>query len=82
MSNLNHDNRKAAPSGFLIEKGIPVPMVSGTRVYPFPSMEVGDSFSIDRKEKVAAAASVFGKRHGVKFSLRRTGNGYRVWRVA
>lgn len=82
MNSLNHKALKAASSGFLVEKGIPVPRVSGRAVYPFPLMEVGDSFSIDGKERVAAAASVFGKRHGVKFSLRKDGEGYRVWRVA
>jgi hypothetical protein len=82
MNSLNHHTLKAASSAFRVEKGIPVPKVIAHQVYPFPIMEVGDSFSIDSNTKVRAAASLFGKRHGSKFATRRDGNGYRVWRVA
>ncbi len=65
------------------------------RIYPFPGMEVGHAFmlpSVHRgagcapnspSPRVACAASVYGQRHGVKFScIRQTCGGVRVERIA
>lgn len=64
---------------FTIDKHIPVPRFQGK--YPFKEMEVGDSFTAD-DPKVIVAARSFGNRFGKKFTARRNGPGYRVWRVA
>ena len=58
-----------------IEKGIPIPPKRGR--YPWNNMEVGDSFfAIER-----VAASWASRRHGRRFSMRREGDGWRVWRI-
>jgi hypothetical protein len=66
-----------------IEKGIPIPRSSEYEAkYPFSKMEVGDSFSVEeRRESVASAARSYGCRVGKKFSIRKEGNGMRIWRV-
>lgn len=84
----------------LIEKGIPLSLRQGgsqqkLRKYPFPAMEIGDSFyaplsmyeprdGVARMSKFKASLSriaVTNKEHG-RFSLRSDENGIRVWRVA
>jgi len=67
-----------------IEKGIPVPRASAAK-YPWHDLDVGDSFlfpksvSGDTSANNAAAAS---KRLAPKrFSVRKTTDGYRCWRV-
>lgn len=68
-----------------IDKKVPMPIMKGNssqRKYPFGKMKVGDSFYIEiERNKIASAASYYGIRNGVKFSLRLEGNGFRVWRV-
>ncbi len=70
-----------------IEKGIPIPAHNGdgTRKYPFSSMEVGDSFLLNGQNptSVSGAAISFGKAYNrnQKFSVRKTPDGYRCWRV-
>lgn len=78
---------------FKIEKNIPVArMLSGYKaVYPFPKMEVGDSFLFNEgynprhaqgQTKVGQAAYRYAKRVGKKFTVRKIESGvYRVWRV-
>ena len=77
---------------FKIEKRIPIPTPkkTGYGSYPFADMKVGDSFFVPSSDtfretrlRVASAASYYGLRHpGIKFSLRKTDDGIRVWRVA
>lgn len=73
-----------ASGGYQITKGLPKPPRAGSRKYPFPEMEVGDSF-------FAADASIL-SLHGCarlhrpkKFSCRTVVEGglkgVRVWRV-
>lgn len=55
--------------------------------YPFDKMEVGDSFffeghPITGSANVRAAAQIWGKRRGRKFTVRAVPDGYRVWRIA
>lgn len=66
-----------------VEKNVPVQGFKLNK-YPFLLMDVGDSFAFDGpREKLAAAASYAGLRHGLKFSVRKTAEGnYRCWRVA
>lgn len=69
---------------FEIEKNIP--MVGSARLkYPFPDMEVGDSFGFpgEKLGTVSSAAAAYGRLHGVKFSVRKMPDGSgRCWRVA
>jgi hypothetical protein len=70
-------------SNFVIEKGVPLPGRGRSPIYPFEQMEVGDSFAVpeDKRHVVGPAAAWFGKRHGRKYSVRKTTGGFRVWRV-
>lgn len=70
---------------FKIEKNVPMPNGLRTRGsrYPFPQMEVGDSFFAQgSRGTIASAAHTYGKKHGFRFSSRTEGDGVRVWRVA
>lgn len=52
--------------------------------YPFPVMDVGDSFVVPREKEHAArlAASDWQRRHAFRFVSRRTEDGgRRIWRV-
>lgn len=71
----------AKPNGeYKIEKGVPIPMNWRTK-YPFAEMRPGDSFK--GSQKVVSAVSYWAKRHPGKgkFTCRREGDGYRVWRI-
>lgn len=62
-----------------VEQGIPMP-----RVYPFEKMEIGDSFLLPADAKritVQIAALRFKRKTGKVFSIRKTSQGYRCWRV-
>lgn len=67
-----------------IEKGIPAPYrVRDRAKYPFAEMEVGDSFlTKEDRTRVSGAASLYGKRHGRRYSVSMTAEGLRVWRLA
>lgn len=64
-----------------VEKGIPIPAR-----YPFNQMEVGDSFVVPMeitRYAVSTAAHRYGKKHGIKFTVRRmTDKTIRCWRTA
>jgi hypothetical protein len=75
---------------FKIEKDVPVPGTYHHRAkYPFPEMEVGDSFLVPYGGKpkrvvmnnVRSAGSYYGKRHGIRFVFRTEEGGVRTWRV-
>ena len=67
-----------------ISRAVPIP--KARVLYPFPQMEVGDSFLVEGPhDKVAgsrlrSAASDYGRRHGKAFSVRVEGDDLRVWR--
>ena len=74
-----------------IEAGIPVPgryVHSGIwrpRIYPFPAMQVGDSFAApaDRANAVRFSAAQWKRRHpGWDYTSRVEGCVIRVWRTA
>lgn len=76
---------------YKIENKVPVPVVSvkGSRVsyakYPFANMNVGDSFYADGKtvNQLVGASRYFARNNeGFKFTVRKEGNGCRVWRWA
>jgi hypothetical protein len=70
---------------FKIEKGIPQNIKSMRMQYPFDKMDVGDSFLVKGGEqgmKARSAAGNWGKVNGKKFSTRKVGDDYRVWRTA
>lgn len=88
---MNVVSKIAPGTAFKIEKGIPIPPSKGgagrPTLYPFAKMEVGDSFTIESARKqqgrMCAIASDYGKRHGMRFTVRTIGDGMlRVWRVA
>jgi hypothetical protein len=64
-----------------VEKGIPIPAR-----FPFEQMQVGDSFVVPMeitRYAVSVAAHRYGKKHGVKFTVRKYKDGtYRCWRTA
>lgn len=77
---------------YQIEKGIEVPakkiLAGRNSVYPFATMEVGDSFfvpQVDGKPKtdgsIRSAARQVAKKLGFKFTVRRVDGGFRCWRV-
>lgn len=77
-----------------IQKNVPVPppAVGRKRIYPFPEMEVGDSFfkQADNPEllrgSIAGSASQYAKASGKKFISRivheGSVTGIRIWRIA
>ncbi len=75
---------------FEVDTNIPIPekRLGRQRVYPFGDMEVGHSFAVRGDDpvianRVAAAASYYGKRKGKKFSvLKISDTHHRCWRVA
>lgn len=74
---------------FQIEKGVPIPSSRAVSMrYPFPDMEVGDSFvvpfSAGQDGRLRSAACAYQRRRGGKFTVRRfTREGVvRCWRVA
>ncbi len=64
-----------------VEKNVPMP-----HKYPFADMQVGDSFPIPptmKRQTVNVAAMRYGKKHGMKFTVRLTEDrSYRCWRIA
>jgi hypothetical protein len=75
---------------YAVESGIPIaPTKARTSIYPFLSMEVGDSFALNSREfreivNVRGAIVRFNKEHApMKFSLRlnRASGEYRCWRL-
>lgn len=71
-------------SQFKIEKGIPCPKTM--HKYPFPDMEVGDSFVFNPNDagNVNSATTAYTKKNpGVKFVVRKQSDTQsRVWRVS
>lgn len=66
-----------------IDKNIPMANTVSRNNYPFSKMEVGDSFAVNVEDfnKVRPAASWYGKRNNMKFSVRHWEGAYRCWRV-
>lgn len=72
-------------SDYKIEKNIPLPPTARpSNRFRFGEMEVGDSFQVDADDVAQArtAASWYGKRNDMKFTIRRYKDGFRCWRKA
>ena len=69
-----------------IEKNIPLPNRDPRERYPFADMAVGDSFLVvDRSwiKNLRSAAYMHSRRHpGVRYTCRKHGEGWRLWRVS
>lgn len=72
-----------------IDKHIPAPCPSEARagwpVYPFATMEIGDSFAVDAERATAAigAAKKWRQRHpGWQHTWARENGSVRLWRTA
>jgi hypothetical protein len=66
-----------------IDKNVPMP-ITNRRKYPFADLAVEDSFLFPEGTTVNAAHSAAGqyaRRNGVKFTVHRTPEGYRCWRI-
>jgi hypothetical protein len=66
----------------IIEKNIPLPKkAAGTpRKSPIWSMEIGDSYLTDNRHR--GEYCYVANANGWKFTTRKEGDGFRVWRVA
>lgn len=71
-----------------IRRGEPMPEMvlvpSEGPKYPFPDMDVGDSFTFphDCRNRISACASRYKRRHGHAFAIRDLGWALGVWRVS
>lgn len=71
----------ADPAEFKIEKGVPF---LGEGRYPFKDMNVGDSFQVPQHllGSIRTSSWQYGRNHNKRFSVRRSADGYRCWRIA
>jgi hypothetical protein len=76
------------PTEIQIEKGVPIPELSGGRPksdvrLAFEKMEVGDSIVIERERLQLHSIKHLAKRVGIKVTQRQVNcEGRRIWRVA
>jgi hypothetical protein len=69
---------------FKVDRDVPIPaFIEGGRKYPFNTMNVGDSFAVSAlaRPAVITASVTYARKHGVKFTTRKDGSGYRIWRI-
>ena len=75
---------------YKIEKNVEAPTGTGhngrPKIYPFDSMEIGDSFFAENKTANALCSAfrhwrIYNGKMDVKFTTRKEGNGVRCWRV-
>lgn len=75
---------------YSIDKNVPTPSSWKQRKleYPFASMEVGDSFYVadgsnSERYRIYSAGYYFNDKYGKKwkFTVRKDGDGFRVWRT-
>lgn len=59
------------------DSNIPIPDRSN---HPFKNMEVGESVLVNEKARVYS--HTYGKQSGKKFTTRKEGDAFRVWRVS
>ncbi len=70
-----------------VEKNIRIPETSAKgrpSIYPFATMDVGDSFFLDGKAvaSISPVAASHGQKYGKKFTCRTVEGGVRVWRIS
>jgi hypothetical protein len=64
---------------------IPSQVYRGRKIYPFSTMEIGESFFIPEEKKVSAANAASGhkkRNKGFDYTIRKVESGYRLWRIA
>ena len=69
---------------FKLDRNVAMPSKHGRSKYPFWKMQVNDSFEFDPEEcpRVRAAASHYGARNGMTFSVRKINPAKaRCWRT-
>lgn len=69
---------------YKIDRGIPLPTGYFGRKYPYADLAVGESF-LDphgNNQSISSGSSYAGKKLGRKFSVRKTSEGIRCWRIA
>lgn len=70
---------------YTIEKSVPLPSKRQRIIYPFPDMQIGDSFSVpsSKYQNLNGAARAYEKKNpGTKFTTRKMqDNEIRIWRV-
>jgi hypothetical protein len=81
---------------FKIDKNVPMPKISKgrPRIYPFPEMEVGDSFAVPITDDLSlgnntnssplrSVAAAYARKYGGRFSVQldRSNKIMRCWRV-
>ena len=68
---------------YRVSKKIAIPANGAGREakYPFPELEIGDSFEVYTKNEKNAARKRFENRNQ-RIVTRSTLNGFRIWRVA
>lgn len=81
-------------SAFKVESGIPIPAGGGQGskrggkrawcVYPWHTMNVGDSFAVPKEKAATCASAANFQSHvnGKRFTVRKHAGGYRCWRTA
>lgn len=67
-----------------IERDIPLPPARNQRRYPYPQLEVGESFFVPEvsQNAIANQAWRWSQKLGRKFETRKRPGGVRVWRTA
>jgi len=81
--NMTSTQNQEKPS-YAVEEGVPMPAPKPKRSkYPFSSMSPNQSVEIPGKS-YAAIIGVLRKQKlmGKRFAVRKSGEGYRVWRLA
>ena len=69
-----------------IDKKVPMPAITNRgrpAKYPWAEMKVGDSFFLKLSKAASVNSMIYsaGKKHCVRFSARKEGAGYRIWRT-
>ena len=80
--------RRKINGAITVDKKVPLPPPrtgEQNHVYPWRTMEVGDSFAVPTDKMIANfrhGASLAGRINQRRFSVRQTPDGYRCWRIA
>lgn len=66
-----------------VSKEFPIPEQKRKNVYPYKSMEIGDSFYVSNTKAQVVFNNNYraSKSLGMKFVARKEGDGVRVWRM-
>lgn len=67
-----------------IEKRVAMPRLREVYQYPYENMDVGDSFTVPKKDRARVLNANYRAylRYGIKLSAKTQGDVVRTWRVA